>query len=94
MTAAAEVGILLELARIMAAETPPVGVDIVLFDGEDYGHTTDIDKYFLGSRHWASNPPVAGYNPRFGILLDIGLQRRSHLSQRRVFQTLRTYAYQ
>ncbi|KPQ00474.1 MAG: putative aminopeptidase [Bacteroidetes bacterium HLUCCA01] len=65
------VGILLELARIMAAETPPVGVDIVLFDGEDYGHTTDIDKYFLGSRHWASNPPVAGYNPRFGILLDI-----------------------
>lgn len=65
------VGILLELARVMAMQAPPVGVDIVLFDGEDYGHTTDIDKYFLGARHWAANPPVQGYNPRFGILLDI-----------------------
>ncbi|MCC5925371.1 MAG: M28 family peptidase [Bacteroidetes bacterium] len=65
------VGILLELARIMAQNPPPIGVDIILFDGEDYGQTSDLHKYFLGARYWANNPPVPGYAPRFGILLDI-----------------------
>tara|TARA_Y100001935_G_scaffold224416_1_gene200858 strand:- start:280055 stop:281020 length:966 start_codon:yes stop_codon:yes gene_type:complete len=65
------VGILLELARLMADNPPPVGVDIVLFDGEDYGTSGDIKKYFIGSRYWAQNPPVPGYKPRFGILLDM-----------------------
>lgn len=65
------VGVLLELARIFSENPPPVGVDIVLFDGEDYGVQGDIDKYFLGSRYWSLNPPVPGYQPRFGILLDM-----------------------
>lgn len=65
------VGVLLELARIFAETMPPVGVDILLFDGEDYGHTTDLDYYFLGARHWSANPPVQGYSPRFAILLDM-----------------------
>lgn len=68
---ASGVAVLLELARLFRDHPPPIGVDIVLFDGEDYGHETDIDKYFLGSRHWSANPPVAGYMPRFGILLDM-----------------------
>lgn len=68
---ASGVAVLLELARIMSENAPPVGVDIVLFDGEDYGHEDDLDRYFLGSRYWSENPPVPGYMPRFGILLDM-----------------------
>lgn len=65
------VGVLLELARIFNENPPPIGVDIVLFDGEDYGKEGDMENYFLGSRYWAENPPVEGYLPRFGILLDM-----------------------
>ncbi len=65
------VGVLLELARIFRDNPPPVGVDILLFDGEDYGREGDLDYYFLGSRYWSNNPPVPGYRPRFGILLDM-----------------------
>lgn len=65
------VGVLMELAAIFAEHPLPIGVDIVLFDGEDYGEESDLDNYFLGARHWGANPPVPGYNPRFGILLDM-----------------------
>lgn len=65
------VGVLLELARIFSENPPPVGVDIILFDGEDYGRSGDLQNYFLGARYWGNNPPVPGYNPRFGILLDM-----------------------
>ncbi len=65
------VGVLVELARIFSEKAPPIGVDIILFDGEDYGTEGDLNKYFLGSRHWSKNPPVPGYRPRFGILLDM-----------------------
>ncbi|MFO7846452.1 MAG: M28 family peptidase [Balneolaceae bacterium] len=65
------VGVLLEFARIFSEDEPPIGVDIILFDGEDYGEVSDLDNYFLGSRYWSNNPPVPGYSPRFGILLDM-----------------------
>lgn len=65
------VGVLLELARLMNENMPPVGVDILFFDGEDYGTSGDLDRYFLGARHWSQNPPVPGYTPRFSILLDL-----------------------
>lgn len=65
------VGVLLELARLFKENPPPIGVDIVLFDGEDYGREGSLSKYFLGSRYWSNNPPVKGYSPRFGILLDM-----------------------
>lgn len=65
------VGVLMEFARIFRENPPPIGVDIVLFDGEDYGESGDMANYFLGSRYWSENPPVPGYNPRFGILLDM-----------------------
>ncbi|MDZ7807030.1 MAG: M28 family peptidase [Gracilimonas sp.] len=68
---ASGVGVLLELARMFSENPPPVGVDIVLFDGEDYGESGDLGRYFLGSRYWSKNPPVPGYSPRFGILLDM-----------------------
>ncbi|NBC64114.1 MAG: M28 family peptidase [Bacteroidetes bacterium] len=65
------VGVLMELANIFEENEPPIGVDIILFDGEDYGETSDLANYFLGSRYWGNNPPVSGYSPRFGILLDM-----------------------
>ncbi|MEX2603023.1 MAG: M28 family peptidase [Gracilimonas sp.] len=65
------VAVLLELARMFSENPPPIGVDIVLFDGEDYGKSGSLELYFLGSRYWSKNPPVPGYNPRFGILLDM-----------------------
>ncbi|MFU8860021.1 MAG: M28 family peptidase [Cyclonatronaceae bacterium] len=68
---ASGVAVLLEMARILSGNPPPVGVDLVLFDGEDYGREGDLQYYFLGAREWAENPPVPGYSPRFGILLDM-----------------------
>lgn len=65
------VGVLLEIARIMQEYQPPIGVDIILFDGEDYGYESDLANYFLGARYWAANPPVPGYRPHFGVLLDM-----------------------
>jgi hypothetical protein len=68
---ASGVGVLLELAQIFSEHDLPLGVDIIFFDGEDYGEVSDLDNYFLGARQWSNYPPVPGYNPRFGILLDM-----------------------
>lgn len=68
---ASGVAVLMELANIFSENELPIGVDILLFDGEDYGETSDMSNYFLGSRYWGENPPVQGYSPRFGILLDM-----------------------
>ncbi len=65
------VGVLLELSRILSENPPPLGVDIIFFDGEDYGESGDLQNYFLGARYWGDNQPAPGYNPRFGILLDM-----------------------
>lgn len=69
---ASGVGVLMEMARIMHDNPPPIGVDIVLFDGEDYGdtHIDDVEQYFLGARYFSANLPE-GYHPYFGILLDM-----------------------
>lgn len=63
--------VLMELANVFSETDVPIGVDIILFDGEDYGEPSDLQNYFLGSRYWGNNPPVPGYRPRFGILLDM-----------------------
>ncbi len=67
---ASGVAVLLELAMMLKQNQPPVGVDIVLFDGEDYGTEGDHASYLLGSRHFATTRP-SDYLPRFGILLDM-----------------------
>ncbi|MDK2908766.1 MAG: hypothetical protein PWR20_333 [Bacteroidales bacterium] len=78
---ASGVGVLLELARIMHQQTPSIGVDIVLFDAEDYGPPSDLqtdegnDWWGLGSQYWSRNPHQPGYQARYGILLDmVGVQ--------------------
>lgn len=67
---ASGVAVLLELASLLKNNPPPIGVDIVLFDGEDYGKEGDLQKYFLGSRHFVKTKPP-DYLPTFGILLDM-----------------------
>jgi hypothetical protein len=68
---ASGVAVLLEMARLFSENQPQIGVDIVLFDGEDYGKEGDLGQYFLGSRYWSNYPPVENYRPRFAILLDM-----------------------
>jgi hypothetical protein len=67
---ASGVAVLLELASLMKHAPPPIGVDIVLFDGEDFGKEGDHDLYLLGSRHYARSVQP-GETPRFGIVLDM-----------------------
>lgn len=64
------VGVMLELARILKEQKPNIGVDLVFFDGEDYGKEGDLENYFLGARYFSKNLPT-GYKPSFGVLLDL-----------------------
>lgn len=73
---ASGVGVLLEIARQFSQHNPGHGVDIVLFDAEDYGEHQEVqgnsdDSWGLGSQYWAQNPHVPNYSARFGILLDM-----------------------
>jgi hypothetical protein len=69
---ASGVALLMELGKHMAALPGPVGVDFVLFDGEEFVWTTD-HPYFLGSewfaRDYKAHPP--GHTYRWGVLLDM-----------------------
>lgn len=71
------VGVLLEIARQLQAKPVGIGVDIVLFDLEDWGQP-EFDKgprkndtYALGAQYWSKNPHKAGYDAQYGILLDM-----------------------
>lgn len=69
-------GILIEIARQLSLKPSDGGVDIVLFDGEDYGAHQEAnfqgtDDWALGSQYWSRNPHVPAYGARFGILLDM-----------------------
>lgn len=69
---ASGVGVLMEIARTIQAKDPNVGIDIVLFDLEDYGDNGGMpDTWCLGSQYWSKNPHKVGYTARYGILLDM-----------------------
>lgn len=67
---ASGVAVLLEIARALKNNPPPVGVDIIFWDGEDYGREGDLNNYFLGSKYWAATKPY-DYQPLFAINLDM-----------------------
>ncbi|MFC1607194.1 M28 family peptidase [Candidatus Latescibacterota bacterium] len=67
---ASGVAVLLEIARTLRDNEPPVGVDIVFFDGEDGGEYGNNDTWLLGSRHFARTMP-SSFRPRYAILLDM-----------------------
>ncbi len=72
---ASGVGVMIELARIIQADTAklPYGIDFVCFDAEDYGTPQwsgieDEKSWALGAQHFAKNLPAAYEH---GILLDM-----------------------
>ena len=71
------VGVLLEIARQFSMKKPDVGVDIILFDAEDYGQPDDSElprmpnSYCLGSQYWSKNIHKPNYYAKYGILLDM-----------------------
>ena len=75
---ASGVGVILELSRLLEADTSfKIGVDFILFDGEDYGQPENSgfpemkDSWCFGSQYWSKNKHAVNYNAYFGILLDM-----------------------
>ena len=66
---ASGVAVLLEVAEALGSWDPGVGVDLVFFDGEDYGKEGEVQHYLLGSRHFAAT--MGAYRPRAMLLLDM-----------------------
>lgn len=66
---ASGVAVLLEIAGILNLNKPSIGVDIVLFDGEDFGEQGDLAKYFLGSRYFSKN--FKGVKPEWAVIIDM-----------------------
>ena len=66
---ASGVAVLLELAGILNLNIPAIGVDIVLFDGEDFGEEDDLERYFLGSRYFSQN--FEGTKPEWAVIIDM-----------------------
>jgi len=77
---ASGVAVLLEIGRLIGARSPGgIGVDIVLFDGEDYGKQDDLRYYLMGSKYFAR--VMAGYRPECCILLDMVAGKESTIAK-------------
>ncbi|MEI7897283.1 MAG: M28 family peptidase [bacterium] len=74
---ASGVGVLIEVARQLSMANPSIGIDLILFDAEDYGPpqdqtTANSDQYWgQGAQYWANNPHKTDYFAKYGILLDM-----------------------
>jgi hypothetical protein len=66
---ASGVAVLMALADELAREAPPIGVDLIFFDGEDYGREGDLPNYLLGSRRFVQDFP--SYRPAALVLIDM-----------------------
>ena len=74
---ASGVAVLLELAKIMGETPPPIGVNLVFFDGEDLGVPGENETYCQGSRYFAKNLPIP--RPDEAINLDMIGDKQLHL---------------
>lgn len=63
------VAVILEIARLLNEQAPNIGVDIVLFDIEDYGKSNDTFCY--GSQIWSKDTRLDSLIPIYGINLDM-----------------------
>jgi hypothetical protein len=79
------VAFLMELAHHMKDLNTPIGVDFVLFDGEEYIYDNRPeeqggDKYFFGSEHFADNyaKEKHPHSYRAGVLLDMIAGQNPH----------------
>jgi glutaminyl-peptide cyclotransferase len=60
--------VLLQLATGLAEVAPPLGVDLLFVDGEDYG--PGVEDMLLGARRYAETLEAEG-RPVYGLLLDM-----------------------
>jgi peptidase M28-like protein len=67
---ASGVAVLLETARLLKKSGPSLGVDIVLFDGEDLGSEADPNGYFRGSTRYVEET-IGDKPPLFVIIVDM-----------------------
>jgi len=71
------VGVLMEIGRQINLKPINIGIDIILFDAEDYGEPDFDPEYYpgdfwcLGSQYWSANPHIRGYYAKYAILLDM-----------------------
>lgn len=63
------VAVILEVARLLNLQPSNVGVDVVLFDIEDYGKSNE--SYCYGSQIWSKNTLLDSLTPKYGINLDM-----------------------
>ncbi|MEN2284025.1 M28 family peptidase [Algoriphagus sp. SE2] len=84
---ASGVGVLLEIARTITSQQlePEVGIDFILFDGEDDGELENGPRlnngkiwWCLGSQYWSLNKHVPNYSAYYGILLDMVGAKGAH----------------
>jgi hypothetical protein len=61
--------VLMEMANLIPTTDTPYGIDIVLFDCEDYGSAGHLDYFCVGSKHFVKNLQANSY--AYGILLDL-----------------------
>jgi len=80
---AAASAILMEIARLLKDKPANVGIDIALFDVEDYGPPSDEpkwdekDQYALGTQYWCKHPHVPNYRAYYGVLLDMAAAKNA-----------------
>lgn len=66
------VAVLLELARLFQQKNPTIGVDLMLWDAEDWGKSDQAaESYCLGSQYWGLHPHKANYQALYGVNLDM-----------------------
>ena len=74
---ASGVATLMEMARVMSAQRPSVGIDFIFFDVEDQGipEWADVpyedNTWCKGSQYWANNLHRPYYSAIYGVLLDM-----------------------
>jgi Zn-dependent M28 family amino/carboxypeptidase len=65
---ASSTAVLMHLAEIISVQPPRIGVDLIFFDGEDYGPPGRIDQYLLGSSYFARHN---NQDYRYALIVDM-----------------------
>lgn len=63
------VAVMLEMAMRWKENPPRAGIDLIFFDGEDFGLGEEWGDYFLGSKAWMRDHP--DYRPLWGVVIDM-----------------------
>lgn len=89
----------LEIVRSLSLQkdslAPNIGVDVILFDAEDWGYeaetqadikdqldeTNGNSSWCLGSQYWAKHLLPAGYKADYGVLLDMVGAKDAHFTR-------------